>query len=792
MTEAIAIIGRACLLPGALTPETFWQNIIEKKNSLHLLTEKNWRLDNQSILKMQSAGTLSSTVGGCVDAFEKIFDPTGFTVSPECIQKQDVISKWLLHTSREALIDAGYSLPHAILSKTGAIMGSLNYPTNQFNEYAEHIWLLQQRPDIIGKKTYENLLKTKPDAISRFMSGYPMILLRKALGLGSTLFALDAACASSLYAIKYACDALHSRKADMMIAGGINAVDSLILNSGFTQLQALSRTGQSRPLHREADGLIPSQGIAIVILKRLEDAIKDKDNILGIIRGIGLTNDGLSKGFLVPSESGQVAAMKKAYQQANLQPQDVSWIECHATGTKLGDEIEIRSMLQLFHNPADVHLGALKAYIGHTITTSGAAALINVLSAFKNKIYPPTLLQTNETLEVLQNSSFQLNDSPKEWELSNDKSRIAAINCFGFGGNNSHLLVEEWSGNKKLQKTKLQPSAAAQDIAIVGIGAVVASANNYPTVAEAIFQGKNLLNQYNGNNWGGYTSSIELDIKKTRFAPADLVCALGQQLAVLKSTQEAIESVKNLDPEHTAVFIGTQCMTEAARPGLRWRLASWLPQYSEEHCELMKNHVYPEVQASHVIGIMPNIVTNRVNQLFNFQAPSCSIFADEISGMTALSLGIQALQNGEAENVIVGAVDLSCDLVHQTAMKEINSAHLPADAAVTLILKKLEDAKQHGDKIYAIVSPQEAPGTTSLELNANESKFVEQLGYAFAANDLLHVMIAASACYEKLSLNTEKNIAHQQETQSLRQIKVKATTHNTCSLEIFLREDVNF
>ncbi len=155
-----------------------------------------------------------------------------------------------------------------------------------------------------------------PDTANRFNSGLPALLLERALGLGGGAMAIDAACASSLYAIKLACDQLHDGSSDLMLAGAVNCADDLCIHLGFAALQALSRSGQSRPFHRDADGLVPAEGCGFVALRRLEDAVRDGDTIHGILRGVGLSNDGRGSGMLVPSRDGQARAISRAFESS--------------------------------------------------------------------------------------------------------------------------------------------------------------------------------------------------------------------------------------------------------------------------------------------------------------------------------------------------------------------------------------------------------------------------------------------------------------------------------------------
>ena len=188
---------------------------------------------------------------------------------------------------------------------------------------------------------------TQPSAsiapLNRFAVGLPAGLLAQALGLGGGSMTLDAACASSLYALKLACDELTAGRVDAMLAGGLNRSDSMYTQMGFSQLRALSTSGRCSPLDAAADGLMVGEGAVVFVLKRLEDAVVHGDRILCVIRGIGLSND-IGGGLLAPAQEGQLRAMRAAYRQAGWRPGDVDLIECHATGTPVGDAVESASL----------------------------------------------------------------------------------------------------------------------------------------------------------------------------------------------------------------------------------------------------------------------------------------------------------------------------------------------------------------------------------------------------------------------------------------------------------------
>jgi acyl transferase domain-containing protein len=348
----VAVVGQSCLLPGAHSIAELWRAVVEGRDLLTNAPEGRWRLDKTRVLSAHVGAERDCAFtdrGGYVDGFDSLFDPTGFAMPPEEILSLDPLFQWALHGAREALRDAGHDGRRGGAERVGLILGNLSFPSSSLSRFAEAVWLGERAPF------------ARPDPRNRFMSGLPAHLAARALGLGAGAFALDAACASSLYALKLACDRLHDGSADMMVAGAVNRADDLFIHVGFSALKALSPTGRSRPFHREADGLVPAEGAAFVVLKRLDDAVAAGNAILGVIRGVGLSNDGRGAGLLAPAEEGQRRALEQAYAVSGLRPEQVSLLECHATGTAVGDATEIRSTAGAFTGCRDVPIGSIKS-----------------------------------------------------------------------------------------------------------------------------------------------------------------------------------------------------------------------------------------------------------------------------------------------------------------------------------------------------------------------------------------------------------------------------------------------
>jgi len=750
--EPIAIVGWSCVLPGALDPEAFGRAVLEGRDLVTPADSSRWRLPPAHFLKAMERAGIAPGVGdrgGFVRGFDEIFDPRGFGVDAEIIGGMDPLFRWVLHTGREALRSVGYGDAARVgATRTGAVFGNLSYPSEGMARWTEASWLDAQR-DVAGGRARELAGATYPDPRNRFMSGSPAAMLRAALGLREGAFALDAACASSIYAIKLACDRLHDGQADMMLAGAVCRVDQLNIHTGFGALKAFSPTGRSRPFHCEADGLLPAEGAAFVVLKRLADAVRASEPILGVIRGVGLSCDGRSAGLLAPSAAGQARAIRQAYEVAGLTPADVSLLECHATGTPLGDAAELESTGQVFAGLTDVPLGSVKSNIGHSLTVAGMAALTKVLTCMKAGLRAPTL-HADRPLSQLGASPFRLLTAQEPWTVRGGPRR-AGISAFGFGGNNAHLIVEEWEPRTTPSAASLAARAkpARPPMAIVGVGVLAAGATGERAVAASVLGGETRVRHASESSGKAAPhDEITLQLRGLRFSPNDLAKAIPQQNAILAAAHEALADVKDLPRDRTSVMVGMGCDTEVCRWGVRLRVEGWSEKWGAAAgwFEEAREAVTPELGPAGVLGVMPNIVANRLTSQFDFGGPSFCVSSEERSGLDALTCASRALAAGEIDAALVGAVDLSCEPAHAAAAHAVlgRDEHVPGDAAVVLIIKRLSDAQAAGDAVYAVLHD-EAP-TSNAQNELDESSLSSQLGHAHAASGLLAVAIAAAAC----------------------------------------------
>lgn len=740
--EPIAIIGQGCVLPGCFTPDDLWQMVYDNKVNIAPAGDKDWRVSMKDIVVPENGTDTGNKAwtnnGGYINGFDKHFDPKSFEIDSSTIEGLDPVFKWSFYAAQAALKDAGYDAK-TIKEKTGLIMGNLSYPTRSMSKYFEEKHLERLFPE------WKNPVKPTQSE-NRFMSGLPAILTAKAVGIKGEAYAIDAACASSLYALKLGYDQLISGKQDMMVIGGVCASDQLFLHVGFTALNALSPTGQSRPFNEGADGLIPSEGAGFIVIKKLKDAVKSKDNILGVIRGIGLSNDGKQGGFLSPAVDGQVRSMKQAIETADIDPKSVSYIECHATGTTTGDSIELKSMQEVYANAEKMHLGSLKGNVGHSITASGIGSIIKVLAAMRNKTLPPTpnAYPLNKSFVDTQ---FSITNHPTHWKSK--VNRIAGISNFGFGGNNAHILVEEW--NPKTKYKEDNQDIKKQKVAVVGIEIQTEKIANTEEYLRHLL-GKKMISSE--------MKEITFNAKKLSSPPNDLKFTMSQQLLLLRTAENLLDKGIKLDKNSTGVFIGMGADAEVNRYGFRKRIGELLQAggisgdlYDTSQLE---ETICPILNAPTVLGTMPNIPANRINHHFNFTGIGFTLSCEELSGIKALDVAISAIQNGELTNALVGAVDISNEFVHQQALAEaLNNTKDTSDAAVTLVLKNYDKAIADGDVVLASIGDSESSNDSH---SIDKSWVASKVGYSHASSGLIEVCTAVLLTHHRLQLSSDKSI----------------------------------
>lgn len=735
----VAVVGMSCVFPDAPDIESFWSNLVNKKSAVRQIPEHRWLASPDSVMCKgydldKTCSRMAGLIDNGVDECGFDFNPDGFGIDERIISKLDPSHKILLEAARNLTKD--YGLKDTDKPETGIILAAIALPTEGSSKLtAKLIW-----PDIKAgitgldaseSKDSEIGMPGRSDCLASKVTGFPALLAAKALGLKGSCLSLDAACASSLYAIKLACDELSSGRAKLMMAGGVSRPDCLYTQIGFTQLQAISPTGSCRPFDKEADGLVVGEGAGLVLLKRLDDAIRDKDKIYAVIRGIGLSND-MGGNLLAPQSDGQLRAMKKAYESAGWNPLDVDFIECHGAGTPVGDKIELSSLTELMadRNTNDpCRLGAVKSTTGHMLTAAGVAGFIKTVLSIHNKTFVPTFNHNIHSSDSpISKDLVKVQTSAEEW-IKEQGTRKAAVSAFGFGGINGHILIEEFSPSHKLENYSLKEQKKAQAIAITGIGIKAGSIKDYGEFRDSVLKGISSNTRIAPERFKNLSILSKLDISgnpiydvithagEFRIPPNEIPEILPQHILMLQAAKEAMQSAgmpERKERPEMGGAVGIEFDYEATNYHLRWDLENRLKEWGisiedKKKINELKDLLSPPLNANRTIGSLGSIIASRIAKEFMFGGPCFSVSCESLSGMKAVEIGARSLANRETDVFLAGAVDFTSDPRSVFMRKSLYENDLPScDCAAAIIMKRLEDAKRDGDRIFAVIEALES------------------------------------------------------------------------------------
>ncbi|KYC36591.1 polyketide synthase [Scytonema hofmannii PCC 7110] len=427
--DEIAIIGMSGRFPGAKNVDSFWQNIRDGVESISFFTDKELLSAGINPELLNDASYVRA--GGVLENIE-LFDASFFGFSPREAEITDPQHRIFIECVWEALENASYNSQtysgqiglFAGVAPSSYLLSNL-YPNREFMESVD---------------SFQTLIGNDKDFLPTQVS--------YKLNLRGPSINVQTACSTSLVAVHLACQSLLNGESDIALAGGVSL--SIPQKAGYQYQEGgiHSSDGHCRAFDANAQGCVPSQGIGIVVLKRLEDAIADGDLIHAVIKGSAINNDGsLKVGYTAPSVDGQREVILEALALAGVEPETIAYIETHGTGTKLGDPIEIKALTQAFRASTNEKgfcaIASVKTNVGHLNTAAGVAGLIKTVQALKHKQIPPSLhfKQPNTQIDFA-NSPFYVNTQLSEWK-TNGTPRRAGVSSFGIGGTNAHVILEE-------------------------------------------------------------------------------------------------------------------------------------------------------------------------------------------------------------------------------------------------------------------------------------------------------------------------------------------------------------
>jgi len=446
----VAIIGMACRFPGARNYEEYWDNLIAGKNCVTEIPEERWRWKDYYGDPANEDSKTNIKYGGFIEDVD-MFDPLFFNISPREANYMDPQHRLFLESAWHAIEDAGYN-PRNLAGKDIGVYAGVSK-----NDYAE---LMREKNipiiSFLSTGTVHSILANRVSYLLDFQGKSEVV---------------DTACSSFLVALDNAVSDINSGSCEAAVVGGVNTILSPTMYISHSKSGMLSEDGHCRSFDAKANGYVRGEGVGVVFIKPLEQALSDKDNILGIIKGSAVKHGGRSNFLTAPKVSAQASTISAAITAANVDPKTIGYIETHGTGTPLGDPIEINALKQAYQPDSQdseissCGLSAAKTNIGHLESAAGAAGLIKILLSFKYKQIPSLLhFEKLNPYIKLDGSPFYIVDKNQEWnriKLDGIEHPLrAGISSFGMGGVNAHMIVEE---PPYIEQPKLSVKALSTD-----------------------------------------------------------------------------------------------------------------------------------------------------------------------------------------------------------------------------------------------------------------------------------------------------------------------------------------
>ncbi|MFE1441934.1 beta-ketoacyl synthase N-terminal-like domain-containing protein, partial [Streptomyces sp. NPDC058739] len=456
--DPIAIVGLSALYPKSSNLREFWANVVSAADCIDDVPAGHWDVDEHYDPDPTVPDKTYSRRGGFIP--DVPFNPLEFGLPPNTLEVTDVLQLLSLVVTRELLKDAGADQEWYDKSRTGVVLGITG--ANQLTQP-----LTARLQSGVLKEVVRSCGLTERDAeeiVAKFRLAYapweensfPGMLGNVVAGrianrfdLGGINMTIDAACASSLGAVRSAASELLERRADTMLVGGCDAENTIFMYLCFSKTPALSKSGRIRPFDKDADGTLIGEGIGMLALRRLADAERDGNKVYAVLRGIGTSSDGRFKSIYAPRKEGQMVALRRAYEDADCSPESVELFEAHGTGTAVGDATELSALSAVVSESTEdiryAAVGSVKSQIGHTKAAAGAAGMIKLALALHHKVLPPTINvdEPNPAIDFAT-GPFYVNSEARPWIRTPERpKRRAAISSFGFGGTNFHMVLEE-------------------------------------------------------------------------------------------------------------------------------------------------------------------------------------------------------------------------------------------------------------------------------------------------------------------------------------------------------------
>lgn len=455
----VAIVGMAVLLPGAPDLDSYWQNLVDGVDAITEVPARRWDPDFYDPSADPSRpDRVYCNRGGFVDDFAEV-DAAGFGIMPNSVSGAEPDQLLALRVAAAAVADAGGPERMPAGDRVGVVLGRGGYLTSGIARLDQRVrtanQLTRTLSELLPGITADQLEQVRtafadqlgphsPEAAIGLVPNLTASRIANRLDFRGPAYTVDAACASSLIAVDQAVAELASGRCDAVLAGGVHHCHDITFWSVFCQLGALSRAQRIRPFDRGADGILIGEGTGVVVLKRLDDAVAAGDRTYAVVRGTGVASDGRAASLFSPEPAGQVLALRRAWEAAGLDPRErdsIGLLEAHGTATVAGDGAELTTLAEVFGPGGPAVIGSVKSMIGHTMPAAGVAGLVKAALALHRGVLLPTL-HCDDPNPLLAQTRFRPLALAQPWE-EGPVPRRAAVNAFGFGGINAHVVLEQ-------------------------------------------------------------------------------------------------------------------------------------------------------------------------------------------------------------------------------------------------------------------------------------------------------------------------------------------------------------
>ncbi|MFO7987952.1 MAG: beta-ketoacyl synthase N-terminal-like domain-containing protein [Desulfotignum sp.] len=776
INDEIAVVGMGCILPEADTPDALWDNILGKKYAIRPMPEKRFDKDLYYSPDRNAEDRTYTTLAGFVDDFK--FDYERFGYAPDKARRLSRSQQMVLQTAYKAVENAGLLDNNGQLICEDPKRTAVVIATCLSNELGNTLQLKYWFPQILSmmektdawaaltddeKAAVRDSLQTHLEGEHKGYDPVHGILLNieasriaRHLGIRGANYIVDAACASSITALEAGMGELLSGEHDQVIVGGVNthlAPESFI---GFAKMGTLSEKG-SYPFDQRADGFVLGEGSVVFVLKRMKDAIRDNNRIIGVINGIGASSDGRGKAIAAPNPRGQVLSVQRCYDHTRpeISPTDIGFIEAHGTSTTIGDAAELET-LNAWYKDSHAGVSSIKSQIGHLLGAAGAAGLIKALLAVNKGMLPPNgQFETLSKNHDMKGSSLFIVKDPVKWQRPENDVRRAAVSSYGFGGINYHVVVQEMTDAYQPLARDIfsDPAHDFNDdrIVVAGLGVFLPGAKNTDMFWEKLSSGEKQLSHLGEDHFdndayaafpkdsiyylpkvkAGVVKNFKFNNLKYRMPPTMVKSIERAQIFGLEAADQALSGSGLLSvdggPARTGVILGTIAGERQSKNIIRVRKQvianavaaaqgvdkSRAKAVADELLAVIRNTI-PENNEDTTPGLLSNIISGRIANHFGLNGANYVIDASCASATIAIRNAARMIKHKDLDFVLAGGVDCNLYPAVLMAFKRLGllsgtdgyffdsraEGYVMGEGAAVHVLTTLKKAREAGMEIY--------------------------------------------------------------------------------------------